>query len=458
MSDDRLPAGRRRVLVWLRRLGLVVGVLVVLHLDLRTWNQFTDWLSGQHDQREPLQRIAPLLLAPRQDGARVYLLTARQQLQRSRRLSVNRVATAEELQVDLWCFDAATLQPVWVRRLLTEPDGRPYDLHLFGLDGDRVWLHLRGLVAVDADSGEVVLDEDGLVRRNPDLDGRLKRDARYYGFDAAGVYLTDDQSRQWRIDSVTGQAIAVTPTPASAGARVVMPALWLPTATNSFKLRGIDLGRRWLGLLSEADHRRLSPPDAAVEPSGALAQHQASMREPRYLPSLDARRYRLWQASIRQVSAAPPDWPKDFPDNWGHRNVYGDWQPLPAPPEFLDAGLLFTGRGENPLWAQDPDSVFVLDRERVGNEQPLYLSRIAGPDGRVVWRTELPISVLQSVLPHGGQVVLFGRRYPPDAATEVGDPYHRSIEWLVSVDLASGESRSFAVDAGGRQVLDEAAP
>ncbi len=458
MNTDPQTIAQRRVLAWLRRLGLLAGVLIVLHLDLGSWNRFTDWISEQHDQREPLERLGPLLLAKREAGARVYLLTARTSLQRSSRLSVNRISATGELQVDLWCFEAATLQPVWVRRLLTEPEGRPYDLHLYGLDGDRLWFHLRGLIAVDADSGEIVLDEEGLVQRNPALAGRLKPDARYYGFDAAGLYLTDDQARQWRIDGATAQASAVTPTPASAGERVVLPAKWLPIATNSFKLRGIELGKHWLGLLSDADRARLTPPDAETAPRGALAQHEASMREPRYLPLLEASRYRLWQASIRQVSAAPPDWPKDFPDNWGLRNVYGDWQPLPVAPEFLDAGLLFNGRGENPLWAQDPDSVFVLDRERVGNEQPLYLSRIAGPDGRVVWRTELPISVLQSVLPHADHVVLFGRRYPVDEKPVVGDPYHRSVEWLVSVDLASGALHSFAVDAEGRRVLDEQTP
>lgn len=456
MNDDHLSPGRRRVLVWLRRLGLVVGVVVVLHLDLGSWNQFTDWLRGQHDQHEPLARVAPLLRAARPAGPRVYLLSAREQLPRSRRLGVNTLSPTEELQVDLWCFDADTLQPVWVRRLLTEPGGRPYDLHLFGLDGDRLWLYLRGLVAVDADSGEIVLDADGLVGRNPDLDGRLKGEARYYGFDAAGFYLTDDQARQWRIDSDTGQAVAVTPEPAAARDKVVLPALWLPIATNAFKLRGVELDSHWLGLLSAADRARLAPPAATTEPAGALAQHQASMREPRYLPSVGTDRYRLWRADIRQVSAAPPDWPRDFPDNWGHRNVYENWQPLQAAPEFLDAGLLHTGRGENPLWARDPDSVFVLDRERIGNDQPLQLSRIAGPDGRVVWRRQLPISVLQSVLPGGDQVVLFGRRYPVDETAVVGDPYHRSREWLVSVNLASGELRDYELDAEGRALLDAA--
>lgn len=70
--------------------------------------------------------------------------------------------------------------------------------------------------------------------------------------------------------------------------------------------------------------------------------------------------------------------------------------PLPESPDFLMAGLLAAEAGgyqaQTALWRRDPDSVFVLSRDRLGEEGRLQLARVAGPAGKPVWSTALPLS------------------------------------------------------------------
>ena len=59
-------------------------------------------------------------------------------------------------------------------------------------------------------------------------------------------------------------------------------------------------------------------------------------------------------------------------------------------------GLLAAEAGgyqaQTALWRRDPDSVFVLSRDRLGEEGRLQLARVAGPAGKPVWSTALPLS------------------------------------------------------------------
>jgi hypothetical protein len=145
---------------------------------------------------------------------------------------------------------------------------------------------------------------------------------------------------------------------------------------------------------------------------------------------------------VEQVSAAPEGWPKNFPDRWGKRARYSAFAPFEKSAEFLQAGLLSDGRSRLPILLRDPDSVLVLHRDRIDDEGRLHITRIAGPDGRTVWSAASPLSLVQSVMPGAGPLLLFGRAYVAPNR-EMGDPYHDAHEWLIALDLASGRASSF---------------
>lgn len=72
------------------------------------------------------------------------------------------------------------------------------------------------------------------------------------------------------------------------------------------------------------------------------------------------------------------------------------------------------------------------------------MTRIAGPDGRVLWNAALPLSIVQSVVSGTDSILLFGRAYlQPRPA--VGDPYHSAHEWLISLDTVKGAVRAFNI-------------
>jgi hypothetical protein len=112
--------------------------------------------------------------------------------------------------------------------------------------------------------------------------------------------------------------------------------------------------------------------------------------------------------------------------------------------------LLSDGRSNLPILLRDPDSVLVLHRDRIDDAGRLHVARMAGPDGRVLWDAALPLSIVQSVMPGTGPLVLFGRGYV-EARSDAGDPYHTAHEWLIALDTATGAVRKFNVteaDAG----------
>ncbi|MFN8641789.1 MAG: hypothetical protein U0802_09085, partial [Candidatus Binatia bacterium] len=153
-----------------------------------------------------------------------------------------------------------------------------------------------------------------------------------------------------------------------------------------------------------------------------------------------------WSAQVTAVSAAPRDWPAELPDNWGTRDRFSDYQPLPEAPPFLQAGLLGDGRTPHPMWYREPDSVLVLHHDKVGDAGRLRLARVAGPGGRVVWDAALPLADLVASTYGATHVALLGRA--PNAAYEPGDESSREEhEVLVAVDVASGAVAPFDLTA-----------
>ena len=459
---ERAPADRRRVVLsWLRRLAVVATIIVAAHLDLQTWNSFIDWIFDRADAVEPLRTFGPPIVVERGGEPTVYLMTARRQLERRTRWWLRRIPAHTELQVDLWAFDGATAQPRWHRRVLAEREGSLSDMVLFGMQGETILLYAQGLRAVPLDGGGAPFDAAAAIQaRNPALAGKLVADPLYYGMDAAGLYLTDADARQWRVDASDYGARPVQAQAESPRPDVVLPATFNVAGRMSFVTRGTEFGKNWLGLLTIAEFAKLSAPPVVPgakkgERPGAMAAYVAGMHTVNYLGQLhEAQRYRLARARVEQVSAAPADWPPGFPDNWGTRPDYSEYAWLPEAPDFLGGGLLDRGSGKDPVWLLQPDSVLVLHRDKLGEDGRLQLTRVAGPAGRVVWDRALPLSLLQSAVVIGERAILFGREFQPGDTKVARDPYHDAHERLVGLDLRDGALHTFNIGVDGPRLLE----
>lgn len=344
---------------------------------------------------------------------RVYLLTGQTQtFFRFGRSAMNTRQLPSDLLIDLWALDAATLSPVWRKRLDRITGGAAYERGLLGAQGNTLWLNNLGrLYAFSLEDGRMLASPETLEAKNPQLKGLMPTESRYYRLDEGGLVLTAADAREWRLDGETLKAQPAAEPAREDAAEVVPVPYWVPMSSYSFMERAVPLQGRWLGMLTDEEAER-------------FAKNKA-------IGGID------WEARMRLWSATKVE---DDSNIGPYENVK-DFQPLPKSPEFLSAGLLAIHRstGKNdPLWLQNPDSVLVLHHDRLGEDRKLLLSRVAGPEGAVVWEARLPLSILQSMMNGEGHVVLMGREYPPSDPKSIGDPFHAARELLISVDLATG--------------------
>jgi hypothetical protein len=351
---------------------------------------------------------------------------------------------------DVWRIDGATARPVWRKRLLTERAGNVYDLGVLGADGDRFWYFLRGPAVASIATGEVLGGAAAIEDRNAALKGVVPTDKGYYKFfDGYGLVFTSADARAWQVDAATLEAVPWQPKAAVRRASAIGPPYYAASSSTSFQKRGLTLAHAWLGVLTddEGDAMNRGPQVPGARPGerrGAMAAFLESVHAPPELTHAGPKRYRLWRSKVEQVSAAPEGWPKTLPDKWGKRPRYSAFSPFEKSPELLQAGLLSDGRASFPILLHDPDSVLVLHRDRVDDAGRLHVTRMAGPDGRVLWDAALPLSILQSVMPGQGRLVLFGRGYV-EPQRETGDPYHSAHEWLIALDTATGVASAFNI-------------
>jgi hypothetical protein len=410
---------------------------------------------GRTTESPPALLGAPVRVAAADGDALFVLTTSELRYALSSRRSAGRVQV--ERQLDLWRFDPTTATPVWRRRLLTEKNAdapAAFGARLLGAHGGTLWLNVRGPLAVAAADGRPIGDADTIEARSPALRGAMPTGARYVALAADGLRIMATDARVHRVDPATLAAQPVTSPPAASV--VTRPAAWTPNSADAFATRGLAIPGRWLGVMSAEEGQRFRGRVAAV--TAALsgdrrerAYHDASRLEPPR-DGLGAPVWlRLWGARVDQVSAAPPGWPASLPNRWGTRAAYSEVAPLPESPEFLQGGLLHAGgTPAAPLLVRQPDGVFVLHRDKLGEEGRLQLTRVAGPGGRPVWNARLPLSVLQAVLagpPEGRTLVLVGREYTPVGAAR--DPYREAHEQVVSVDVVSGAVRAYDLTALG---------
>lgn len=393
-------------------------------------------------------RGAPLRTA--QGGAdRLYLLTTQSERIVPLRPSIARrglgsVRPRDMLHVDLWAFDAATARPAWRQRVRTFEDRQPLTHELLGADGETLWLFVREPIGVSLRDGSVVADGARIEARNPAMAGQRVDQTGFVAFGAQGLQLTLSDSTQWVVDA---DGLGARPREGAPRQRegIVAPSL-RGSYTERLQQRGLPLGTRWLGVLTDDEAATLKNPPVVPgakpdETRGAMADFLDSQHVPGDL-SAQPKRYRLWGAHVAQVSAAPRDWPKELPDNWGTRERFSDYQPLPEAPVFLQAGLLGDGHSPRPFWFRDPDSVLVLHHDKVGAAGRLRLTRIAGPGGRVVWDAALPLASLESSTYGERDIVLFGST--PNAAYDPRSESSREVnEVVVAVDVRSGAVATF---------------
>lgn len=497
--SDSASAGAYR-LTTLRKtalgvLGLLVAGIVLLIGEM-------DRRQVERNRLEPMSALEGPVRMQVDGQDRVYLLTTQVErplvwrtLTRQRTLDTSRGT----VNIDLWALDAGTMAPIWRRRISDSEESALRDAALLGADGDTLWLHVAQPVAVSARDGRRLTDAAGLAKRNPGLADQIVEEDRYFGMDAAGAWLLDAQARHWRID---GQDFAATPVDRSRPA-VSDPGVVLPAKVGAGQLlsysqqRGVDLGKRWLGVFSDAEMEKFRAGMHTARhgdgPATRLMAYTDAYGSLRELGATGQRR-RLWQADRRMVSAAPEGWndpmpdgsPSILPDNWGEKAEYSDFRPLPESGEYLDGGLLAleTYRGV-PFFLHKPDSVLVLHRDRLGEHGQYRLARVAGPKGQQLWDARLPLTNLNALLAGQDSVVLLGRwfqtgeqvrqqreqarkanpgpwlwRWLDAGLDDAGhrDQYHDAAEQLVSVDHASGRVRAFDMSGPMREFPATPAP
>lgn len=437
------------------RLGAALALLGMAALsvvELGHWPRLREvLLTGEIHDLEPARIQGPLMRTAQGGADRVYLLSLQSDTVIEAKLrSGGHDRMRHLLHVDLRALDPASATIAWQRRLRTFEDGASDGLdlraiELLGVDGGTLWLNLRGPLAVALSDGSALADGARIDTVNPAMAGKRVPDLGYVAFGAHGLQLTLSDATQWRIDG-TDWSAAPRDTPARDPARIGAPAE--RRYTSHFQVRGLALGARWLGVLTdeEADDLKREPTMSGRRPEemSALTRHILAANHVPQPLSVAPKPYRLWSARVTQVSTAPPDWPPELPNNWGTRPQFSDYQPLPEAPSFLQAGLLGAAtRSERALWYREPDSVLVLHHETVGEGGRLALARVAGPGGRVMWTAVLPLTVLESVLPGESALVLVGSGPPPAApgtapANPDGAPAPELHEKLVRVALADG--------------------
>lgn len=366
------------------------------------------------------------------------------------------------LHVDLWAIDANTATLAWRKRLRTyegeERQGRDLrGFDLLGVDGKTLWLTLDGPLGVSLADGSVTADGARIDAKNPAMAGKRIDEPGYIAFGKHGLQLTLNDASQWRIDA-SDLSAAPRDTPVRDPQGILPPARSARGSSSAFITRALPIGERWLGVMTDEEARLYSnkpviPGRDPNERPGVMQQFLEENHVPAPLHAPKPQPYRLWGARVVQVSAAPPDWPKNFPDKWGKRPQFSDYQMLPEAPPLLRAGLLHNGdQREQALWYRQPDSVLVLHSDKLGQEGRLQLTRISGPAGKPVWSTALPMDELQAVMPKDNDVLLLGSE--PPAITEKKDEEAGPHLKAVRVDVPTGKTAVLDLTAESLKQLE----
>lgn len=385
-------------------------------------------------------------------GGKLYYLTAQweKRVSRSSGRSSSSTRTVSWLNVDLWELDAATAQPLNRRRLKREKVNA--DAKAMGMEQGVLWARIPELVGIRLADGEIVADKAKIEARNPSLAGLIPKPPESAFFltesmqplkytPETGMIVRLDDARLVRIDPLTLEATphtesagkepeaAAPPGPESAAPSHGTAVVGLSNGMDWYAMvRGLTIekpggGMDWLGLLAE--------PELAQVQEGRGVSQQMDFSVPR--------RQRIYRAAMEQEEEFP------FGPRWTYKNAAA----LPESPEFLMAGLLTQGPGgssnQSAMWRREPDSVFVLSRDRLGEAGHMQLARVSGPKGTAVWSVALPLSAMSAWVPGESHGILLG----PDSAaprSPMAEEGENPVMQIVSVDLKTGELKSFNPD------------
>ncbi len=407
------------------------------------------WVGGAYGLHlTPPEILGGVVRTDDDAGGRLYYLTSQWEKRTTRMgsRSGSSYRTVGWLNIDLWELDSTTAQPLSRRRIKREKVNA--DSKALGTEQGVLWARIPELVGIRLADGVIVADRAKIEARNPSLSGLIPKPPQSAIFltesmqplkfdPQAGMIVRLDDARIVRIDPVTLEATPHVaprpedkpPVPAENTAPAARAAVISPSNGMDWyaMVRGIAMprpegGGEWLGLLADTD--------LAMMRDRHIVNSQMDFSVPR--------RQRLYRAELKQV--------KDF---FGPRMEYRNPTVLPESPEFLMAGLLTLGPGDSnsvtALWRREPDSVFVLSRDRLGEEGRLQLARISGPKGAPVWSVALPLSAMSAWVPGDRHAVMLGPA-PSAPRSPMAEDGENPVLQVVAIDLDTGTLNSFNPD------------
>lgn len=382
-------------------------------------------------------------------GSRLFYLTGQWE-KRIIRVGSSRNTSSKTLSwhnVDLWEIDAASGQPLHRRRI--KRDKVNADMKAMGTEEGILWARIPELVGIRLSDGQIVADKAKIEAKNPSIATLIPKPpgSAFFLTDSqqplkfepdTGMIVRLDDARMVRIDPVTLEATPhvprtsdsksaapTNPSAPPARSKVISPANgmdWYAMVRSLTVAKPGTLGT-WLGLLSEDERAKLNERNAGVS-------YQMDFTTPR--------RHRLYRAELRKI--------EDF---MSARIEYQNLEPLPDAPEFLMAGLLIEGPVESDqptaMWRREPDSVFVISRDRLGEEGRMQMARISGPKGVPVWSISLPISNLSAWIPGEKQAFILGPD-PSAKRSPMAEENENTVFQILSIDLTDGKLSVFNPD------------
>jgi hypothetical protein len=345
------------------------------------------------------------LLVPHADGDRLLLLVQREE----RDVHKPRNAGPGRRQhFELHAIDAATLLPLWSRRVASkqsEFDGNTGE-RLVALDGERVWAFVGGSLVLAAADGSLVADAAKLAAENPALAGRLPDEPRDLAW-KDGLVLTATDGSQHRIAPGAWRAEAWSP-PETPRPRDELEYQEMQAQSSlsmrvdglrSFQIAGGGFGDRWLGVLDAFEAK-------------SFAFHGATPVQRR---DDGARR------TFHRATRAGRRWIQPTPIGSGQL--------------WTHAGLLREAGAFEPIRLAEPDGALLLHRR----DGVLHLVR-ADLEARVLYDVPLPLAEIEQVLAGSVALTMIGRAAPPP---DGGDAKRLAVAFsiadasIVSLDLAT---------------------
>jgi hypothetical protein len=364
--------------------------------------------------------------------------------------------TWSKLQVDVWQLDANTAHPV--RRTRIASADMLGDVAALGVERGVLWARLPDVVGIRLEDGSIVADRARIEAANPSLKGllpvpapglyRLPDSMQRMRFSVAeGLVILLEDGRRVRLDPTTLQASAVVPRPANA------PTPPPAADTQRLEMKRLATRMQWdaltrgLGMVAAGGAGSSGSSGASSKTStmqwlGLVAEHEVEQvgrdgtltSVPNYATPA---RYRLYRGKIESQQSF-----------MGVRQRFSLVAPLAEAPEWLQAGLLVERPEANPriaLWRREPDSVFVLHRDRLGDDGRWTIERIAGPAGRSVWKAELPLSHFELWAPGERQALVAGGWRAAERHTSA-EPNEDLVPQFAVIDYASGLRGVFNLD------------